>query len=85
MATGDSADLLARVKAVIPRRWFSYVAPVRDAIIGGLSDGADVAASLAAGSSLIGISAAMPPMACAPGSAWPRPPTHWLRPVLLDL
>lgn len=40
MATGDSADILARVKRVLPARWFAWVAPIRDAILGGLADGA---------------------------------------------
>jgi hypothetical protein len=38
MATGDSNDILSRLKAVIPYRWFAYVAPIRDAVLGGLSD-----------------------------------------------
>jgi hypothetical protein len=38
MATGDSADILARVKRLIPSRWFAFVAPLRDGIIGGLAD-----------------------------------------------
>jgi len=38
MAIGDSADILSRVKQLIPSFWFSYVAPYRDAIIGALSD-----------------------------------------------
>lgn len=38
MATGDTADILTRVKALIPFRWFSSSAPLRDAIVGGLSD-----------------------------------------------
>jgi hypothetical protein len=40
MATGDSNDILTRVKLVLPGRWWSYVAPFRDAVLGGLSDGA---------------------------------------------
>lgn len=36
--TGDSNDILSRVKAVIPFYWFAYVAPLRDAVLGGLSD-----------------------------------------------
>ena len=39
MATGDTDDILTRVKMLIPFRWFSWVAPLRDAILGGLSDG----------------------------------------------
>lgn len=38
--TGDSLDILSRVKRLIPNRWFSFVAPYRDALMGGLSDGA---------------------------------------------
>jgi hypothetical protein len=38
MATGDSNDILMRVKMLIPFRWFSWVAPLRDAVLGGLSD-----------------------------------------------
>jgi hypothetical protein len=38
MATGDSTDMLDRVKRLIPRRWFSYAAPYRDALLGGLAD-----------------------------------------------
>lgn len=38
MAKGDSKDLLARVKQLIPSRWFSTGAPIRDAIMGGISD-----------------------------------------------
>jgi hypothetical protein len=40
MSTGDSADILDRVKKLLPRRWFAWVAPYRDAVLGGLSDGA---------------------------------------------
>lgn len=40
MATGDSGDIQARVKRLIPNRWFAWVAPIRDAILGGLSDSA---------------------------------------------
>lgn len=38
MTTGSSLDILARVKQLLPQRWFSYVAPYRDAVLGGLSD-----------------------------------------------
>jgi len=38
MATGDSNDILNRVKMLIPHRWFAWGAPLRDAILGGLSD-----------------------------------------------
>ena len=37
-ATGSSADIVERIKRLIPGRWFSWVAPNRDAILGGLSD-----------------------------------------------
>ena len=40
MATGDSNDIVTRVKMLIPFRWFSWVAPLRDAILGGLADSA---------------------------------------------
>lgn len=35
---GSSADILARIKRLIPNRWFAWNAPYRDAVIGGLSD-----------------------------------------------
>ena len=38
MATGDSNDILKRVLREIPARWFSSVAPVSNAIMGGLAD-----------------------------------------------
>lgn len=38
--TGTSDDILTRVKRLLPGRWFSWVAPNRDAIIGALSDSA---------------------------------------------
>ena len=38
MTTGDSNDMLARIKRVVPSRWFAYVAPLRDAVLGGLAD-----------------------------------------------
>lgn len=38
MSTGTPTDILARVKRLIPRGWFSYTAPYRDALIGGASD-----------------------------------------------
>jgi hypothetical protein len=40
MTTGSSTDLTTRVKQLVPKRWFRWVAPYRDAIIGGLSDSA---------------------------------------------
>jgi hypothetical protein len=36
--TGDGNDILSRVKLLIPLRWFSWVAPYREAIIGSVSD-----------------------------------------------
>jgi hypothetical protein len=38
MATGDSDDILARVRSELPARWFNRDAPLRDAILGGISD-----------------------------------------------
>lgn len=38
MATGDSTDILERVKKVIPRRWFAWIAPIFAAAFGGVSD-----------------------------------------------
>ena len=38
MATGDTNDILSRVKRLIPNRWFAWTAPYRDAIMGGVSD-----------------------------------------------
>ena len=40
MTTGSPADILARVKKLIPKGWFKWVAPYRDALIGGLTDSA---------------------------------------------
>lgn len=37
---GDSNDILSRVKLVLPKRWFAWTAPLRDAVLGGLSDSA---------------------------------------------
>ena len=37
MATGDQADFLARLKAVLPRGWFPDVTPVLDAVLNGLA------------------------------------------------
>lgn len=39
-ATGSSLDILGRVKRLIPNRWFKFLAPYRDAVMGGLSDSA---------------------------------------------
>lgn len=38
MSTGDSNDILNRVKQVLPKRWFQWIAPYRDALLGALSD-----------------------------------------------
>ena len=38
MTTGDSNDMLTRIKRVVPSRWFAYVAPLRDAVLGGIAD-----------------------------------------------
>lgn len=38
MTTGDTTDILTRIKQVLPPRWFAYTAPLRDAVLGGLSD-----------------------------------------------
>ncbi|UGY15102.1 hypothetical protein HAP48_0042360 [Bradyrhizobium septentrionale] len=38
MATGDSDDILRRVRRLLPRRWWQWGAPLRDTILGGLSD-----------------------------------------------
>ncbi|TBW32619.1 hypothetical protein EYW49_22025 [Siculibacillus lacustris] len=36
--TGDSADMLARLKSLLPGRWFAGIAPLRDAVLGALAD-----------------------------------------------
>jgi hypothetical protein len=46
MTTGSSSDITSRVKGLIPKRWFKWVAPYRDAIIGGLSDAASLCYNL---------------------------------------
>lgn len=38
MATGDGADFLSRLKRELPTRWFNVTAPIRDAVLGGISD-----------------------------------------------
>jgi hypothetical protein len=38
--TGSAANILDRVRKILPRGWFQWAAPMRDAIIGGLSDSA---------------------------------------------
>jgi len=40
LATGDSNDIRDRVRKLLPRRWFAWGATNRDAVLGGLSDGA---------------------------------------------
>lgn len=40
MTTGTPADIVERVKQLVPRRWFAWVAPYRDAVLGGLADSA---------------------------------------------
>jgi hypothetical protein len=39
MASGDSANILARLKSLLPARWFSDPAPVLNSVGGGLADG----------------------------------------------
>ena len=36
--TGSAADILGKVKKLIPHGWFQWVAPYRDALLGGLAD-----------------------------------------------
>lgn len=43
---GDSANILDRILKVLPRRWFQWAAPLRDAVLGGLSDSASWGYSL---------------------------------------
>lgn len=38
MATGDSNDIVSRVKRLLPSRWFNATAPYRDAVLGGIAD-----------------------------------------------
>jgi hypothetical protein len=38
MATGDSGDMLSRLKSLLPRGWFADGAPIRDAVLGGIAD-----------------------------------------------
>lgn len=38
--TGDTDDMLARIKAVLPARWFPDVTPLLDGVITGLADAA---------------------------------------------
>lgn len=37
MATGDQADFLARLKVVLPAKWFPDVTPILDALLSGLA------------------------------------------------
>ena len=37
MATGDAADMLVRLKSVLPQRWFADNTPVLDAVLSGLA------------------------------------------------
>jgi len=37
MATGDSNDMLGRLKSLLPW-WFGFIAPIRDAVLGGIAD-----------------------------------------------
>ncbi len=46
MATGDSYDILSRIKRVIPGYWFNSTAPYFTAVVGGLSDSAAFCYSL---------------------------------------
>ncbi len=34
--TGDESDFVSRMNRLLPRRWFSDVAPLRDSVLGGL-------------------------------------------------
>jgi hypothetical protein len=43
---GSASDIVARVKALIPNGWFAYAATNRDAILGGIADGASCCYSL---------------------------------------
>ncbi len=38
--TGTSDNIVQRIKQVIPKRWFKWLASIRDAILGGVSDSA---------------------------------------------
>lgn len=38
MSTGDSNDMLARLKSLVPGGWFAFTAPIRDVVFGGLAD-----------------------------------------------
>lgn len=37
MAIGDQGNMLSRLKSTLPSGWFSFVAPVRDAVLGGIA------------------------------------------------
>ena len=38
MATGDSNDILGRIKALFPRGWFADASPIRDGLAGGAAE-----------------------------------------------
>ena len=48
MATGDKDDMLARLKSLLPSRWFADVAPQRDAVIGAIGSALSSSYSLLA-------------------------------------
>jgi hypothetical protein len=58
---GSSSNLLSRLKSLLPSRWFSYTAPLRDAVLGGIGD------SLANAYSLIVYAATQTRLATATG------------------
>lgn len=35
---GDSNDFSGRLRSLVPRGWFAYTAPIRDAVLGGVAD-----------------------------------------------
>lgn len=43
---GSADDIVRRIKVLLPKRWWSFVAPIRDAIIGGIADLAEWSFSL---------------------------------------
>lgn len=34
--TGDADDMMRRLKSLLPYRWWAYIAPIRDAVLGGV-------------------------------------------------
>jgi hypothetical protein len=40
MAVGDANDILSRIRHVTARRWWNFTSPIRDAVVGGLGNGA---------------------------------------------